>query len=119
MNPDETRLALWLDDELSGDELAEMEAWAATQPEQLSARDELRSYKKTMSAALPASEEPPYPDFFLSRVNQGIRDLKAAEEPVSRKSEAVPFWKSWLHACGCVRGDDPCVWHWPEQWRAG
>ena len=59
MNPDETKLALWLDDELTGDELAAMDAWAADIPEQLAAREEIRSYRKTMAAALPASEEPP------------------------------------------------------------
>ncbi|MDP4625757.1 MAG: hypothetical protein NWT08_11535 [Akkermansiaceae bacterium] len=103
MIPDETRLALWMDDELSGDELAEMDAWAASQPEHLAAREELRNYRNTMAAALPASEEPPYPDFFLSRVNQGIRDLKAAEAPPSRGRDAVPFWKSWfMPAAACA-----------------
>lgn len=105
MNPDETRLALWMDDDLSGDELAEMEAWAATQPEQLDAREELRSYKKAISTAIPASEEPPYPDFFLTRVNQGIRDLKAAEAPASPASDpSAPFWKSWLMPAAACAG---------------
>lgn len=95
-NPDETKLALWLDDELNGDELAAMDAWAAQMPEQLDARRELRAYRKTMSAALPASEELPYPDFFLSRVNQGIRDLRSAEHLAAPASAAAPFWKSWF-----------------------
>jgi hypothetical protein len=97
-NPDETRLALWLDDELTGSDLAEMEAWAATHPEQIAAREELRSFRKMMAANLPASEEPPYPDFFLSRVNQGIRELQRAEAPThpAAQSATSPFWKSWL-----------------------
>jgi hypothetical protein len=103
-NPDETRLALWLDDELSGDEHAEMEAWAITQPEQLAAREELRSYRKAMAATIPASEEPPYSDFFLSRVNQGIRDLKVVEAPVSQTSAPVSFWKSWLMPAAACAG---------------
>ncbi len=94
-NPDETRLALWLDDELAGADLAEMEAWAATRPEQLAARDELRSFRKMMAAHLPANEEPPYPDFFLSRVNQGIRDLQLAEA-TPKPAPLVPFWRSWF-----------------------
>lgn len=94
--PDETLLALWMDDELRGDELAEMDAWAATQPEQLAAREELRSYRKTIAAAIPANEEPPYPDFFVSRVNQGIRDLQAAETTAVRKADSRAFWKAWL-----------------------
>jgi hypothetical protein len=57
-NPDETMLALWLDDELEGADLASVETWALTQPEQLAARDEIRRWRATMAAALPASEEP-------------------------------------------------------------
>jgi hypothetical protein len=102
-NPDETRLALWLDDELTGTDLSEMEAWAATRPEQLAAREELRSFRIMMAANLPASEEPPYPDFFLSRVNQGIRDLQAATAP-AKPTAAVPFWKSWVMPLAACAG---------------
>ena len=35
-NPDEATLALWLDDELAGSELATIEAWAAGQPRRVS-----------------------------------------------------------------------------------
>lgn len=94
-NPDETRLALWLDDELTGTDLAEMEAWAASSPEQLAAREETRSFRKMMAANLTASEEPPYPDFFLSRVNQGIRELQRAEAP-AQPAASTPFWRSWF-----------------------
>lgn len=103
-NPDETKLALWLDDELTGDDLAAMDAWAADVPEQLAAREELRRYRNMMAGALPSSEEPPYPDFFLSRVNQGIRDLQAAEKPVAPASAAAPFWKSWLMPIAACAG---------------
>ena len=102
-NPDETRLALWLDDELTGTDLSEMEAWAATHPEQLAAREELRSFRIMMAANLPASEEPPYPDFFLSRVNQGIRDLQATAMP-AKPTAAVSFWKSWLMPLAACAG---------------
>ena len=44
-NPDEAALALWLDDELTGEQLAAVEAWAAGQPEQLSAREEIREIR--------------------------------------------------------------------------
>lgn len=99
MNPDETKLALWLDDELSGAELSEMNSWAAKQPEQLAAREELRSFRKMISENIPESEEPPYPEFFNSRVTQGIRDLQTAEsesmQPAAAKKSGV-FWRSWL-----------------------
>ena len=102
-NPDETRLALWLDDELTGTDLSEMETWAATRPEQLAAREELRSFRNMMAANLPASEEPPYPDFFLSRVNQGIRDLQATAAP-AKPTAAVSFWKSWVMPIAACAG---------------
>ncbi len=102
-NPDETRLALWLDDELTGADLAEMEAWAANDQELQDAREETRAFRKMMAAHLPASEEPPYPDFFLSRVNQGIRDLQLAEAP-AKPAAAVPFWKSWMMPIAACAG---------------
>lgn len=100
-NPDETKLALWLDDDLTGTELAEMNAWAEAHPEHLAARTELRKFREMLTQNLPASEEPPYPDFFLTRINQGIRELEtvpAANIQPSHRS----FWKSWfmpLAAC--------------------
>jgi anti-sigma factor RsiW len=102
-NPDETRLAMWLDDELTGADLAEMEAWAATRPEQLAAREDVRSFRKMMAANLPASEEPPYPDFFLSRVNQVIRELQRDEVPAKHATRA-PFWKSWMMPAAACAG---------------
>ncbi len=95
-NPDETKIALWLDDELSGAELAEMEAWAASQPEQLAAREELRSFRSLIAQNIPGSEEPPYPDFFLSRIQQGIREQdQTRSAPAPRTSRAFS-WRNWL-----------------------
>lgn len=103
--PDETRLALWLDDELTGTELAEMEAWAATQPEQLVAREEIRAYRATISTVLPASEEPPYADFFNSRI---ARDIREMAEPAAKAAPApaisTPFWRNWLMPIAACAG---------------
>lgn len=90
-NPDEATLALWLDDELTGSELAAVEAWAANRPEQLAAREEIRRWRVTMASAIPAAEEPPYPDFFNSRVLKAIRD----ESPKAPAPAPRSFWKSW------------------------
>jgi len=106
-NPDETKLAMWLDDELNGTDLAEMETWAETQPEQIAARDELRNYKTLMSENIPASEDPPYPDFFVTRVNQGIRELEEAEQGSStptKQASGTRFWKSWLMPIAACAG---------------
>ena len=103
-NPDETRLALWLDDELVGAELAEMDAWAADKPDQIAAREELRAYRAIMVENIPASIEPPYADFFLTRVNQGIRDLQVAEVQAPVAASARSFWKSWLMPAAACAG---------------
>lgn len=102
-NPDETRLALWLDDELTGTDLTEMDAWASTRPEQIAAREELRAFRRMMATSLPTSEEPPYPDFFLSRVKQGIRDLQAAGA-ATKPVAMVSFWKSWVMPIAACAG---------------
>ncbi|MES2658440.1 MAG: hypothetical protein V4689_07465 [Verrucomicrobiota bacterium] len=92
-NPDEATLALWLDDELTGDELAAVESWAITQPDQMTAREEVRKWRSMMAMTIPPAEEPPYPEFFNSRVLQGIRDSSPKVPPVAKR----PFsWTSWL-----------------------
>lgn len=105
-NPDETLLALWLDDELHGAELTEMEAWAADKPEQMAAREKLRSFRAMVAENIPASEEPPYPDFFLTRIQQGIRDSEVAEIPAKTAAApaAEPFWKAWLMPLAACAG---------------
>lgn len=95
--PDDTTIALWLEDELTGEAFVHVESWASAQPDQLAARESLRSWKARLSSALPASEEPPYADFFNSRIARAIREA----EPVSAQPAAVaaarrPFWRVWL-----------------------
>lgn len=105
-NPDEATLALWLDDELTGRELAAVEAWANGRPEQLAAREEIRRWRETMASAISASEEPPYPDFFNSRVQQSIREqAPKAETPAHRA-----FWKSWLMPATACAGMVLAFW---------
>ncbi len=101
--PDETKLAMWLDDELAGAELADMNTWAAAHPEHLVARDELRKFRDMLTQNVPASEEPPYPDFFLTRINQGIRELES--RPVAAvQSGNRSFWKSWFMPIAACAG---------------
>jgi hypothetical protein len=102
-NPDDTKLALWLDDELTGSELAEMNAWAAAHPEHLKAHLELRQFRETLAQNIPASEEPPYPDFFLSRINQGIREMETSSTQTA-KTHSASFWKSWLMPLAACAG---------------
>lgn len=98
-NPDESTLAVWLEDELTGDALAAVEAWAIGQPEQLAAREEIRRWRATIATVIPRSEEPPYPEFFNSRVLQAIR---AQEPKVALVRKNRLSWNSWwmpLSAC--------------------
>jgi hypothetical protein len=101
-NPDEATLALWLDDELTGAEQAEVEAWAAAHPEQLAAREEVRSWRASVSALIPASEEPPYPDFFNTKVLQSIRE-QMPKAVVSEKKASF-FWKTLLMPMAACAG---------------
>lgn len=106
-NPDEAALALWLDDELTGEQLAAVEAWAAGQPEQLSAREDIRRWRATMAAAIPASEEPPFPEFFNSRVLQAIRE----QQPKAAAAVKRPFsWNSWLMPMAACAGMVMAFW---------
>jgi hypothetical protein len=100
-NPDETRLALWLEDEIHGEELAAFEQWVAGRPELLEERAKTRRWREMMAAALPAAEEPPYPDFFNARVARAIHELEASPTPAAKAPRAFS-WRSWfmpLSAC--------------------
>ena len=100
MKPDEATLALWLDDELTGENLAAVEAWAVTEPDQIAVRDEIRQWRAMLGATVPASEEPPFPDFFNSRVLQAICEAPARREVVRKPRFS---WYSWLMPlAGCA-----------------
>ena len=103
-NPDEATLATWLDDELTGSELAAVESWAITQPDQLAAREEIRNWRAMLSRTIPAVEEPPYPDFFNSRIQQAIR------ESAPKVTQKPRFWNSWLMPVAACAGMVLAFW---------
>ncbi len=97
MNPDDTMIALWLDDELAGSELKAMEAWAKEQPEQLAERENIRNFRAKMGANLPNEVELPFADFFSSRVRQGIEEQeKEVLTEEAREETKWSFWRSWM-----------------------
>jgi hypothetical protein len=108
--PDESLLALWLDDELHGAELAAVEAWALGQPEQLAAREEVRSWRQSIAAVIPAEVEPPYADFFNSRISKAIRELPASAEQTAPAAVKAPFWKSWFLPATAFAGMALAFW---------
>ncbi|MEX1115761.1 MAG: hypothetical protein WEB53_10965 [Akkermansiaceae bacterium] len=105
--PDEAKLALWLDDELEGEDLASFEAWVTSQPEHLAAREEVRRWRALMASAIPAFEEPPYPDFFNSRVIHAIREQ---QPKVVVSAHRRPFWKSLLMPVAACAGMVLAFW---------
>jgi len=98
--PDETTLARWLEDELEGDELAAIEAWVSGHPEHLAERERVRKWRAMISGAVPAAEEPPYPDFFNSRVAQAIKE--STPQPAVATKTRAGWIKFLMPAAACA-----------------
>jgi len=113
--PDETTLTRWLDDELAGDEFAVVEAWASGRPDQLDAREENRRYKAALQAAIPASIEPPSPEFFNARIARLIETSAAGASAAAIATNVVelPFWlnpRSWFMPAAAAAGMLVAFW---------
>lgn len=106
-NPDETKLALWLDDELKGEELAAFEAWVADKPEHHAAREEIRRFRGMMAEALPAAEEPPYGELFNGRIARAIREQPEASNVVPIQRFA---WRSLIVPLAACAGMVIAFW---------
>jgi anti-sigma factor RsiW len=100
--PDETKLALWLDDELTAEELAAFEMSIRGHPEHFAAREEVRRWRQTVAAAIPASEEPPHPDFFSSRISRVIRESVPAAAPAVERGRFS--WRTFLMPVAACAG---------------
>ncbi|MGJ8655120.1 MAG: hypothetical protein ACSHX6_01615 [Akkermansiaceae bacterium] len=76
--PDEKTLCSWLEGELEGEELRKVEAWAEANADDLDAEFKCDigwdALNDEMMALLPASVEPPYPEFFNAKLQQAIED---------------------------------------------
>ena len=109
--PDEEMLALWVEDELDAASAATVEAWAASQPEWLTRREEARQVRSLLRAHLPASEEPPYADFFNSRISREIarEAAAAAPAPAPARRHAGGFLR-WFLPATAVAGMALCFW---------
>ncbi|MES2996379.1 MAG: hypothetical protein V4733_06165 [Verrucomicrobiota bacterium] len=87
-NPDDERLAMWLDDELRGTELTSFEASLAGRDDLFALREETRLVRAVLAAALPASEEPPHPEFFNHRILHEI----SKERPAAIAPRKAGWW---------------------------
>lgn len=99
MNPDNRSLFFWLEDELTSSAQPSVEAWCASQPEWLSKREAVRSWKAVLPRVMAAELALPYPDFFQSKLMQAIEQdsqfsVNALAPPLN------PRWWSrlWLPA---------------------
>ncbi|MDP3848869.1 MAG: hypothetical protein Q8Q59_00065 [Luteolibacter sp.] len=102
MNPDEAKLALWLEDELHGEELAAFETWVAENPEHHAAREEARRWQAMMAAAVPATEDPPYPEFFNHRITRTIQELQPEPVPVSATGSGFSWRSLFMPLAACA-----------------
>lgn len=104
--PDDNTLALWLDDELEGEELARVDAWAADHPDQLVAREQIRDWRKMIGDNLSDTEEPPAPQFFNERILHAIQQSDHAEpihQAASTSNNRRGSWNSWwMPAAACA-----------------
>lgn len=109
INPDETLLALWLEDELQGAELAAFEASIAGRRDLHAAREDARRWREMMATAMPASEGLPYPDFFNHRVLRSIREAEARPAAVSKTAGGIS-WRSWFMPLAACAGMVLAFW---------
>ena len=74
--PNEELLADWLDGKLEGDDLSKMEAWAAEHAGDLDSEFKCEigwdALNDDLLESVPKFEEPPYPEFFNSKLKQAI-----------------------------------------------
>lgn len=98
-NPDEERLALWLDDELSADEAAGFET--GLDAGHFAMREETRKVKAMLAQGLPREEEPPYADFFNHRIAKEISATAAPAAPAAGRHWSL---KKLFFPLGAVAG---------------
>lgn len=108
--PDENTLNRWLRGELEGEELRKVDAWADDHAGDLDSEFkcgigwEALGLGTEFTNAVPASVEPPYPDFFNHKLQQTIEadeleQAKQAEQsvaPVVTPVEAEPGISLWV-----------------------
>lgn len=102
MKPDDELLALWVEDELSGESLSTVGAWASEQSEWVELREQTRSWKSLIDGVLPASEEVPHAEFFNARITREIEVVpEAAANVVPVRS--TPKW-TWFMPAAAAAG---------------
>ena len=92
----EELLTRWMDDGLSDEELRELEPVLTEHPELYEERADYARLREELQAAIPAEVEPPFPDFFNSRLERMVREEgRGASKADSLRGEGV-FNRIWL-----------------------
>jgi anti-sigma factor RsiW len=119
MNPnhDEELLARWLDNELSADERTAFDARLAADAALRREAEVMQSLRTSLQSAFPRHTEVPHADFFNSRIQQSIDELRA-EEARNAAAARPRFnwhglrWFALAAACLVLGG---VVWFWQQQ----
>ena len=99
MNPphneiNEDLLTRWIDGQLTPEEAARVEQHLATDPQFLRDKQGAVHVRSLLRTHLPASVEPPSPEFFTSSVMEEIRREVPAARSAPAKRESA--WRAWL-----------------------
>jgi len=95
--PNQDLLSKWMAGELEGDQLAQVEAWADANPSE--AESEAGKFSLELSSVIPAEVEPPYPEFFNSKLQHEIEELeRTAATPVKPTGISLMQKLRWLFA---------------------
>lgn len=86
-------LTQWMDGELEGEKLLQVESWVKDHPELLAERDAVQAMSANIQVNIPNSVDPPYPDFFNQRILRSIEEETAQQTALQVKSRG--FWQ-WL-----------------------
>lgn len=93
--PDDKTLKSWLEGELTGDELHNVEAWAQNHAGELDEEFKCEigwhALNDAMMASIPQSEEPPYPEFFNSKIHQAI--LEDEKRNIVISTSTTTMWE--------------------------
>lgn len=112
--PDDLTLALWLDDGLPTKESSLIEAWAATRPDQIDAREKNRQWKRKLRQAIPAAIDPPSPALFNARIHRMIRQCEHhATHHQAENVTSIPSHKKrhpWLMPTAAAAGMVIAFW---------
>lgn len=88
-------LTRWMDGVLTDEERKEFGPYLAERPELERERDAFIAMRTELRAAMPASVEPPYPDFFNTHLERLIRESRSAIGAEAKPASGVWRMLSW------------------------